>query len=417
MIALASRSVFRRLFGAAGLCVLLLLLSGPVHAQDDPQARRSATQQRLQTLQEQIQRQQERLAETAKAAESSQQQLEELQREIALREELVATYQRRLRELESERTHLRDTLQTLQGRLDALRGEYQRRVRHAYMYSRVPDLALILAARSVNQMLVRIQYLQRFAQQRQDQRDRIQTATAEIEASQAELAQTQERTERLLAEAQTERENLEALEADRQEVIADLRSRRSELENDIEEKQAQAQQLEQQIQALSEKMARRSEAAEGAASETGGRDASEWADLSASFEDNRGALPWPTEGAIAEGFGNRVDPVHGTETYHPGILIATNPESEVRAVFRGTVSGVDFVPGYGTYLVIRHGEYLSVYSNFSSLFVSEGETVAAGEVIGEAGTEAEPRGAGIFFAVFDRSQNTSVDPTAWLAAQ
>lgn len=418
MHTLAFLSVCRRRFGAACLWgVLLLTLSGPAHAQEDPQARRSATQQRLQTLQEQIQRQQERLAETAEAAESRQQQLEELQREIALREKLVATYQRRLRELASERTHLRDTLQTLQGRLDALRGEYQRRVRHAYIYSRVPDLALILAARSVNQMLVRVQYLQRFAQQRQEQRERIRTATAEIEASQEELAETQERTERLLAEAQTERENLEALEADRREVIADLRSRRSELESDIEEKQAQAEELEQQIQSISEKIARRSEEADAEDAETGGRDASEWADLSASFKDNRGALPWPTEGAIAEGFGNRVDPVHGTETYHPGILIATDPEREVRAVFQGTVSSVDFVPGYGTYLVIRHGDYLSVYSNFSSLYVSEGDAVEAGEVIGEAGTEAEPRGAGIFFAVFDRSQNTSVDPTAWLAAQ
>ena len=408
---------FWRLRTGPLVLLLLLAVSAPLRAQDDPQARRSDTQQRLQTLQEQIQQQQSRLEKTAEAAESSQQKLEELQREIALREELVATYQQRLRQLRGERQQVQDTLQTLEDRLNALRSEYQSRARHAYMYSRVPDLALILASRSVNQMLVRIQYLQRFAQQRQEQRAGIQSATEDIEASRTELAEKRERTERLLAEARTERENLEALEADRQAVIADLRSRRSELQSEIEEKQAQAQQLEQQIQLLSEKIARRSDASAPEATTEGARDASEWADLSTSFEENRGALPWPAEGAITEGFGNRVDPVHGTETYHPGILIATNPESEVRAVYRGTVRGVDFVPGYGTYLVIRHGEYLSVYSNFSTLYVAEGETVEAGEVIGEAGTEAEPRGPGIFFAVFDRSQNTSVDPTGWLAAQ
>jgi septal ring factor EnvC (AmiA/AmiB activator) len=75
------------------------------------------------------------------------------------------------------------------------------------------------------------------------------------------------------------------------------------------------------------------------------------------------------------------------------------------------------VPGYGTYLVVRHGEYLSVYSNFSSLYVSQGETVEAGQVLGLAGTEAEPRGAGVFFAVFDRSESTSVDPTQWLSSR
>ena len=400
-----------------GVLLLALLPSLVAHAQDDPRARRNATQERLQTLKEQIQRRQARLKKAEEAEEASQQKLESLQREIALREELVATYQRRLQQLEAERRQLRDTLQSLQSRLGDLRDEYQSRARHAYMYSRVPDLALILASRSVNQMLVRIQYLQRFAQERQERRSNIQQAASEVEASRERLARKRQKTERLLAEARTERENLEALEADRQQVIADLRSRRSELEAEIEQKRSQAQQLEQQIQALSARIARRSEAGEGASSEATGRRPAEWANLSASFEENRGQLPWPAEGAVTEGFGNRVDPVYGTETYHPGILISTNPQSEVRAVFRGTVSGVDFVPGYGTYLVIRHGEYLSVYSNFSSLYVSQGETVAAGQVIGEAGTDAEPRGAGIFFAVFDRSKNTSVDPTAWLDAR
>jgi murein DD-endopeptidase MepM/ murein hydrolase activator NlpD len=120
---------------------------------------------------------------------------------------------------------------------------------------------------------------------------------------------------------------------------------------------------------------------------------------------------------VTEGFGNRVDPVHGTETYHPGILIATNPEQSVRAVFEGVVTGIDFVPGYGTYLVIRHGDYLSVYSNFSTLFVSQGDRVDTGEVIGHAGTANEPRGAGLFFAVFDKNKNTSVDPMRWLGGR
>ncbi|MFO8099004.1 MAG: peptidoglycan DD-metalloendopeptidase family protein [Salinibacter sp.] len=405
--------------GSACLWAVFLsaCLSTAAQAQEDPRAQRESTQQRLQTLEDQIQRQQERLQETAEEAESSQQELEELQREIALREELVDTYQQRLRQLETERRQLRDTLETMQERLATLRSEYQDRARHAYMYSRLPDLALILSARSINQMLVRVRYLQRFAQKRQQQRASVQQAADEVEASRAELAETREETEQLLAEARTERQNLEALESDRQEVVAELRTRRSELQSEIEEKKAQAQQLESQLQALSEEIARRSEAAEDGEGTSDGRRPSEWADLSASFEDNRGELPWPAEGAISEKFGNRVDPVHGTETYHPGILIATDPGREVRSVFQGTVGGVDFVPGYGTYLVIRHGDYLSVYSNFSTLYVSEGETVEAGEVIGEAGTDAEPRGPGLFFAVFDRSENTSVDPTAWLAAQ
>jgi len=399
----------------AAIGLWLCLLGGaPAHAQSDLRARQSSTEERLNTLQEQIKQDQSRLQQTAKQEEATKEKLKTLQREIALREELVSTYQRRIDQLENERRQLRDTLQTLQERRDQLQQEYRRRVLHAYKYNRIPDAALILASRSINQMLVRIRYLQRFAQQRQAQRSDVRQAAAEVRASRKALKEKQEETEELLAEARIERENLRALKADREQVIEELRARRSELKKEIQEKQKQARQLEEQVRQIAQKIERR---AAQKSKQKQAQQAALAADLSASFKQNKGELPWPAKGAITEQFGNRVDPVHGTKTYHPGILIATNPEQQVRAVFKGTVSGVDFVPGYGTYLVLRHGNYMSVYSNFSTLYVSEGETVEAGEVIGLSGTDSEPRGAGVFFAVFDRSQNTSVNPTNWLSAR
>jgi septal ring factor EnvC (AmiA/AmiB activator) len=404
-----------RFAGTVALLAVLAVLFPPCTlAQQELQARRASTEERLENLKQQIERSQSRLKETAKAEKTTQDKLDNLEREIALREELVATYQQRLAQLEDEQTALRDTLRRFQERLDDLQQEYRDRVLHAYKYNRIPDLALILASRSINQMLVRIRYLQRFAQQRQRQRSDVKQAATQVRESRRQLKQKQARTEQLLAEAKTERENLRALKADREQVVDQLRARRSELKKQIQQKQSQARRLEEQIRQIVAKIERENEQKTEAQQ---AEQAALSANLSASFEQNKGQLPWPATGAITEGFGNRVDPVHGTTTYHPGILIATNPEEQVRAVFRGTVSGVDFVPGYGTYLVVRHGEYLSVYSNFSSLYVSQGETVEAGEVIGLSGTEEEPRGAGVFFAVFDRSQSTSVDPTAWLSAR
>ncbi len=403
-------------------CLLLALLvaglpgvgSRNAQAQSDLQAQRQSTEQRLENLQEQIQRDQTRLKQTEEEEQATQEKLENVQREIALREELVATYKQRLAQLEAERTQLRDTLQTLERRLDNLREEYRDRVVHAYKYSRIHDLALILASQSINQMLIRIRYLQRFASERREQRTTIRQAASNVRASREQLAQKREETQRLLADARTERENLRALEQDRQAMIKELRTRRTQLQEEIDQKQRQARQLEQQIREI---MARLERSADEGTAEERARRAEASANLSASFEQNRGQLPWPAEGAITESFGNHVDPVHGTSTYHPGIKIATNPASEVRAVFKGTVSGIDFVPGYGMYVAIRHGNYISVYSNFSNLSISEGETVRAGQVIGQAGTEDEPKGAGLFFAVFDRSKGESVDPTIWLASR
>jgi septal ring factor EnvC (AmiA/AmiB activator) len=399
------------LSSALALC---LLLAAPAAAQEDLQAQRASTNQRLQNLKQQIQQSRSRLEETTAVEEATQEKLKKLEREIALREELVSTYQRRLSQVEEERQQLHDTLQTLQGRLGALQREYRSRVVHAYKYNRIPELALILASRSINQMLVRIRYLQRFAQQRQAQRADVRQAATSVRRSREDLKQKEAETEELLSEARLERENLRALKSDRQEVIETLRARRSELKQTLQRQRQQARELEKQIRRIAAKADRRGEDQNEARR---AERAAVSASRSASFEQSKGSLPWPASGAITEQFGSRVDPVHGTKTYHPGILIATTPEEQVRAVFRGTVSGVDFVPGYGTYLVVRHGDYLSVYSNFSSLYVSQGETVEAGQVLGLAGTEEEPRGAGVFFAVFDRSKSTSVDPTQWLSAR
>lgn len=395
----------------------VLLLVGPVlsplHAQNTAERRRT-TEQRLEALKAQIRQDQERLRETAEAEKASRATLDKLQRRIALREELVDTYNQRLRQLRRERESLRDTLHTLESRLGALREEYRARAIHLYKYGRARDLALILASRSINQMLIRIRYLRQFADQRRTRRSEIQTASADVRSRRKALDAKRTETQQLLAEAEDEQDKLRTLQADRRQVIDDLRARRSELEAEIERKQSQAEQLEARIREIVAAAEARN--ADASAEDRAAQSAAA-ASLSASFEDNQGQLPWPADGAVTETFGNQVDPVHGTTTYHPGILLATNPGSNVRAVFEGTVKGIDFVPGYGTYLVLSHGDYLSIYSNFSRLLVSVGDRVEAGNVIGKAGTDNEPRGAGVFFAVFDTSQNTSVDPMQWLASR
>jgi len=380
----------------------------PAQAQD-PSSQRETTKQRLQQLEQQIQQERQRLQQTQKEEEATRERLNSLQREIALREKLVSTYQARLDELGQERSRLRDTLSTLEDRLETLREDYQQQLIHAYKYGRLHDLALLLASQSINQMLIRARYLRRFAADRRQQRSAIQTAAEKVRSSRDALAERRAETRELLAQARTERKNLRALERNRRRVIDELQAQRSELKEEIEQKERQAKQLEQRIQKLVAR-AEREDAPTGAEAEFA-------ANLSASFQQNRGSLPWPVEGAVTTDFGDQVDPVHETTTYHPGILIATPPRSPVRAVFDGTVTSIDFVPGYGTYVVIQHGEYLSVYSNLSSLSIAEDARIDAGQVIGQSGTEDEPRGASLFFGLVDGSSSEFVDPSGWLSVR
>jgi septal ring factor EnvC (AmiA/AmiB activator) len=403
-----------RLFSILTIALLTTLWGVADADAQDTLSSRQATEQRLDALKDQIARDESRLQDAQEKTKASLERLDAIKRKIALREELVATYNQRIRELEREQAVLRDTLERMQTRLRDLREEYRARVVHAYKYGRMHDLALILASQSINQMLVRVRYLRRFAQQRQDKQQTVQAAARDVERRRDTLAATRSETESLLTEARAERETLRDLQDERQRVVRSLRQRESELQSQIEQKRAQAKELERRIREMVAAAQRRAEEEQTEAEQAA--TSAVYASLSASFQDNRGRLPWPADGVITESFGNQVSD-YGTSTYHPGILIATNPGVPVRAVFEGRVTGIDFVPGYGTYLVLRHGDYLTVYSNFSSVTVSTGQTVEAGQVLGDAGTPNEPRDAGVFFAVFDANENTSVDPLDWLAPQ
>ena len=112
--------------------------------------------------------------------------------------------------------------------------------------------------------------------------------------------------------------------------------------------------------------------------------------LSGNFESNRGRLPMPITGTyqIVHRFGtNHVNDVKGHVTLDKkGIDIKAQPGSAVRSIFDGEVSAVFGYAGT-TVVIIRHGNYLSVYCDLASVSVSRGQKVSARQTIGRLGSE------------------------------
>ncbi len=388
------------------LCILgLALLPSSASAQESSDSR-SDTERRLEELQEQIARDEEKLEQTSEAEQATLETLRNLDRQIALREELVRNYQIRLNQLRHERDSLQTSLAQLEGTLSELKDEYRRRATHAYKYGRLHDLALILAAQSINQMLIRVRYLHRFTEQRKKRLIAINEAAETLEQQRKALQEKVARNNLLLRAAESEQEKLARQKEQRARLIADLRKQRSTLEASLSQKRTLASQLASRIQALiAEEMARRERTPNATAGE-------EFVRMTGSFRQNEGKLPWPARGTVIEPFGEKVHPIYGTTTPNPGVLIATDPMAEVHAVFDGTVSTIDIMPDIGRYMIVEHGEYHSVYGNFAIINVGEGERVRAGQIIGRAGTDAEPKGEGLFFGLF--KDGKPIDPLPWL---
>ncbi len=386
--------------------LLLLCMPGLLPAPAAAQSTRENTEQRLRALQDQMTLDVIRISETEEMERATLQTLSDLDRQIALREELITTNQSLLAQIERSRDSLVTSMNELQEELGSHREQYQRRAIHAYKYGRLHDVALILAAESINQMLIRIRYLRRFADERRSRLTQIISAADEIESRRAQMDENVEQAQGLIAEATNEKGKLRELRGTRNKVISELKTQKASLQKDLDDKQKEADKLESLIrQIISGESSRR-------AAPVNPVDAAANAELSGAFMASKGRLPWPAQGAVIEPFGEVVNPVYGTVTLNPGILVSTTSSAEVLAVFDGEVIDIYPMPEFGRVATVSHGEFTSLYGNLSMLYVQAGSVVRAGQVIGRSGTEAEPKGNAVFFGIF--RNNSEVDPQQWL---
>ena len=369
---------------------------------------RQATRRRLAELKAQIAEDKQRLSEITEEEQASLNTLEQIDRQIALHRELARNYERRRNEVSEEIDALKIAIAGLESEQDLLKRQYRIRATHAYKHGRMHDLALIASARSINQALVRVRYLNRFTQQRRARLEEIGEKQKEAEARGDSLKQSEDNYERLLREERTEQQDQERRSQNRRQIIAELRSEGSTIEQALENKELAARAFEDRIRELIAAADRNRLRAQEDLAEA-------YASMSGSFLENQGRLPWPAQGVMLEPFGDNVNPVYGTTTRNPGMIIATPSSAEVRAVFDGRIIDISVLPEYGRYVVIEHGEYKSVYSNFSNTFVVEGDPVETGQIIGEAGTPDEPKGTALFFALF--KEGVPIDPAPWLAVR
>ena len=381
----------------SNVSLMIAVTVGPVYGQ-------STSEKRLEELRDQIAMEEAALADTEREEQSSLRTLTTINRQIGMREELVGTYRDHLVEMSAEREQLVHTITVLEDNLDDLKTEYRARATHAYKYGRLHDVALIMSAASINQMLIRIRYLHGFSEQRRVQLAEIKSSTNALKTRRNRLQRTLFLNEIMLNDVSKEQKRLGQLKQNRQKEITLLRNQKAGHQKTIDEKRSEAGELEFRI--------REALAAAGRGRSGNAFDAAAFAALSSSFKQNRGDLPWPSRGSVKEPFGELVNPEYGTKTPNLGVLIETEASAEVRSIFDGRVAVVDVMPEIGRYVIIEHGEFHSVYGNFSLLYIAEGETVKTGQLIGRSGTDAEPSGLAVFFGLFE--DGNPVDPTSWL---
>ena len=419
------------------LFVFVFIGAGFIYAQDD----KAQMEKERQEIQQELADLQKNYNQIKGQRSATLGQLSVLKRKIQVQERYLNNINREIRYLNDDIYSSTLEIIKMRKQLDTLKAQYARSVVYAYKNrSNYDFLNFIFSATNFNDALKRITYLKSYRSYREQQVNSIIETQQQIEKrKQLQIGQMNEKKMAIQNQAK-QVEVLQGQKKEKDEAVNELRSQEKELKKQIASKQKRDRDLKSAILAIVRREAKKAEeeakakakakesttTTDVSAANTNTRTATPTAKpksyldlnaedvkLNASFESNRGKLPWPVDnGVVSIHFGPYE--VEGTKLRgdNPGITIATpSAGMAVKSVFNGEVAGV-YNMGDGMAVTIRHGKYFTTYSNLTSVSVGKGTDVATGQAIGKVGQSDDGSGGQIDFILMIESKN--VNPEPWL---
>ena len=363
-------------------------------------------------LEDEIQYTTKLLDQTKKTKETSLRDLKLLSSRIKKREALISNISQEINVVDRMIREDNRLIKKQSRELKDLMDEYARMIYFAHKIMKSQNrLAFIFSADDFNQAYQRLKYYQQYTSYRRKQGERIREAQMNLSKRMHSLETT--RTEKLkLKELESdEKNNLDRERRQKDQTIQTLSRKERELLVSLQTKHAAVKKLKAEIERIIAEEARAREA--NAGNRNPAAEAAE-VRLSSNFAANMGMLPWPTErGVVTSTFGEHQHPVlKYVKVNNNGIDIMVIQNTQVKAVFNGTVSRILSVPNLNKVVIIRHGEYLTVYSNLDEVNVASGQSVTTQQIIGRAHYDRDEGKSELNFQIW--RGKTILNPQLWL---
>jgi len=399
------------------LICLILLSAVETFSQKDE---KSELRKQKQEIDNEIEYTNKLLDETKKNKQSSLNELSILNNKIEKREELISTIGVEIRYLERQIRKNDEKIKELNMDLGKLKDEYASMIYYAFKNRNTYDrLMFIFSSEDFNQAYRRMKYLQQYSSYRKSQANLILEKQEEITKTIADLKDQKTEKEALKTEKEEEKSRLDKNRQQKDETVQNLNNKESSLKKSLRKKEKDAKRLQNAIQAIiAEEIRRAAEAAKKSGEPVDEQMfvlTPEELELSNTFAANKGKLPWPTERGIITGkFGEQPHPVlKGIKVKNNGVDISTNTGSAARAVFEGEITRIISVPNYHNVVIMRHGEFLTVYSNLDNVLVSVGDKIETKQQIGVIHTDVDEAKTELHFELWKGKQ--LLNPALWMA--
>jgi septal ring factor EnvC (AmiA/AmiB activator) len=356
--------------------------------------------------------------------------LENYSRQNFLLNKVINKIKSEEKEKESEILYSLKIISDLEKEIESLQKNYARYVVAIYKSGKISELASLIDARSVEQALVRYKYLQKFSEQRRKDLDNLRNKKKELLTAKSLLEKEKVEKSLLAAAKINEEKQLLMKLNERKKIISSLKKDKVQLNIELEAKRNAEVKIKNLITKLIEEAERKAEEERIAREKVNKEKTSSASDIKkenskedynlnlstsgfTSFSTLKGKLTWPVNsGKIIRKFGENRNTQLNTVTLNYGVDIKTESDVNVKSVAEGIVSAIDWIPGYGSIIIITHRDnYRTVYSHLSEIFIKEGDKVKPGSLIAKVGESLE--GSILHFEIWSSRNNQN--PELWLA--
>lgn len=373
-----------------------------------------------------------------------------IERQVEYREQLLRNIDNQIRSSELRIEQKNTRIQELNAEIELLKKQYSKLLMLAYKKrNKYGDLMYIFNSKSIEEALKRKLYLEKLTEIQKKQMRLIQQNTALLDKEIVDLNKEKEAQLVLAKQKKIEREEILKTKKEKEEIYDKFKKQEDELLKELKKKEIDRERLKQEIAAaiqreIAEERARIERAEKARKAEETRRKAEEAkkkkniptveepqpekvefsltaeAKLAGdNFVSNKGKLPWPVEkGTITQNYGKNKHPfLANVYTQNNGIDISTTLNANVLAVFKGEVTTVINIPGAGKVVIIKHGDFRTVYSNLQDVYVTKGSTVETKTPIGSL---LPNKSGDISVAHFEIHQTTGnivnqLNPNLWIA--
>ena len=359
----------------------------------------------IQSLRNEIEATKKRIQSENQKEKSSSKRVINLSEEISLLQRLVKEIDKEEKLLVADIARTESQIVKSEVELDSLRVRYGRRLTKMYKKGQLSNLEKILSSTSWRQAIYRTKYLKIISDLDQKTHNTIRFLLIEIGKQKLNMETALRKKRRLKKDREVTLISLRSKKRKEQRELIKIRQSQKELKTYLTEKQAGVKQLEKIIANIQDDIARVEREARIRRQQQTLR--------SKEFPKLKGQLAWPAEGRVITKFGRQWNPKLKTTTENPGVDIKGKPGSEIRTVLGGIVTTITFIRGFGTTIIIDHGNgFYTVYGHVTNIQTNEDSQVRGGDVIAYMGDSGSINGSQLHFEIW--GQGKKLDPEKWL---